>query len=55
MRLDLIDEWHLSVYPYIAGEGPRLFDDVPKNYRLDLVSNIAKSNGILELLYRRHR
>ena len=55
MHLDLIDEWHLSMYPYVTGEGTRLFDDVPKNYRLDLVSNAAKSNGILELQYRRHR
>ena len=36
----------------MAGEGTRLFDDVPKSYRLDLVSNIASSNGILELQYR---
>lgn len=35
--------------------GTRLFDDVPKDYALDLVSSIAKSNGILELQYRRHR
>jgi dihydrofolate reductase len=54
MRLDLIDEWHVSMYPYIAGEGTRLFDD-PPNHRLDLVSSTAKSNGILELQYRRHR
>jgi dihydrofolate reductase len=55
MRLDLIDEWHLSLYPYVADEGTRLFDDVPKSYRLDLVSSIASSNGVVELQYRRHR
>lgn len=55
MRLDLIDEFHLSLYPYVADEGTRLFDDVPKSYRLDLVSSTAKSNGVLELQYRRHR
>ena len=55
MRLDLIDEWHLSMYPYITGEGTRLFDDVPKSYRLDLVSSNAKSSGLIELHYRRHR
>ena len=54
MRAGLIDEWHVSMYPYIAGEGTRLFDD-PPNHRLDLVSSTAKSNGILELQYRRHR
>ena len=55
MRLDLIDEFLLSLFPYVAGEGTRLFDDVPKSYRLDLVSNTASSNGIVELEYRRHR
>ncbi len=55
MRLDLIDEFHLSMYPYVADEGTRLFDDVPKSYRLDLVSSTAKSDGVLELEYRRHR
>jgi dihydrofolate reductase len=56
MRLDLIDEFHLDLYPYVAGEGTRLFnDDVPKSYRLDLVSSTAFSNGTVGLQYRRHR
>ena len=55
MQLDLIDELRVSLFPYVAGEGTRLFDGVPKSYRLDLVSSIASSNGILELQYRRHR
>jgi len=55
MRLDLIDELQLSLFPYVAGEGTRLFDGVPKSYRLDLVSSTASSNGILELRYSRHR
>jgi dihydrofolate reductase len=55
MRLDLIDELRLSLFPYVAGEGTRLFDGVPKSYRLDLVSSTASSNGIVELQYRRHR
>jgi dihydrofolate reductase len=55
MRLDLIDELQLSLFPYVAGEGTRLFDGVPKSYRLDLVSSTASSSGILELQYRRHR
>ena len=55
MHLDLIDEWHVSMYPYITGEGTRLFGDVPPSYRLDLVSSLAKPEGILELRCRRHR
>ena len=56
MQLDLIDEWHLGLHPYVADEGTRLFDDVPRSYRLDLISSTAIQNGgILELQYRRHR
>jgi len=56
MQLDLIDEWHLGLHPYIANEGTQLFDDVPHGYRLDLISsNPFVQTGILELQYRRHR
>src|SRR5215471_5304804 len=55
MRLDLIDEFYLGLHPYVADEGTQLFDDVPKSYRLDLVSSTAKSNGVVELQYRRYR
>ncbi|MGE3912154.1 MAG: dihydrofolate reductase family protein [Chloroflexota bacterium] len=55
MQLDLIDELRLSLFPYIAGEGTRLFDGVPRSYALELVSSAASSNGILELRYRRPR
>ena len=55
MRLDLIDELQVSMFPYVAGEGTRLFDGVPRSYRLDLVSSTASRNGIVELEYRRHR
>jgi dihydrofolate reductase len=56
MALDLLDELHLSLFPYVAGEGTRLFDGVPSSYRLDLVSTTASEpSGIVELRYRRHR
>jgi dihydrofolate reductase len=55
MQLDLIDEWHLGLHPYVTDEGTLLFDDVPNSYRLDLVSSTALPTGILELRYRRHR
>jgi dihydrofolate reductase len=55
MRLDLIDELQLSMFPYVSGEGTRLFDGVPTSYQLDLVSSTASTNGVIELRYRRHR
>jgi dihydrofolate reductase len=55
MQLDLIDELTVSMFPYVAGEGTRLFDGVPRSYRLDVVSSTVSSSGIVELHYRRHR
>jgi dihydrofolate reductase len=55
IRLDLIDEFRVTLFPYLAGEGTRLFDDVGKSRRLDLVSSIAWSNGTIGPEYRRHR
>jgi dihydrofolate reductase len=55
MQLDLIDELQVSMFPYVAGEGTRLFDGVPRSYRLDLISSTASRSGIVELRYRRHR
>jgi dihydrofolate reductase len=55
MQLDLVDELHVTMFPYVAGEGTRLFDGVPKSYRLDLVSSTAADYGVVELQYRRHR
>ena len=55
MRLDLIDV-RLELYPYVAGEGTRLFnDDVPKSYRRDLVSSTAFRNGIVGCSTAGHR
>jgi dihydrofolate reductase len=53
-RLDLIDEYRVTLVPYLAGEGPRLFEDVGKSRALDLLSSTAFSSG-LQLEYRRHR
>lgn len=55
MRLDLIDEFRISMYPYLTSRGTLLFDDVPEGYRLDLVSSRPDTGGVLELQYRRHR
>lgn len=55
MQLDLVDELHVTLFPYIAGEGTRLFDGVPKSYQLDLISSTPTSGGFIELRYRRPR
>jgi dihydrofolate reductase len=55
MELDLIDELTVSMFPYVAGEGTRLFDGVPSSYGLELVSGVASTSGIMELWYRRPR
>ena len=53
-RLDLIDQYRVTLVPYLAGEGPRLFEDTGKSRQLDLLSSTAFSSG-LQLDYRRHR
>jgi dihydrofolate reductase len=53
-RLDLIDEYRVTLVPYLAGEGPRLFENVGKSRSLDLLSSTAYNNEV-ELNYRRPR
>ena len=55
LQLDLIDELRVSMFPYVAGEGTRLFDGVPRSYRLGVISSTVSSSGIVYLRYRRHR
>jgi dihydrofolate reductase len=52
---DLIDEYHITVFPYLAGTGARLFDDITKSPRLELMSAIPFKNGTMEVTYRRTR
>jgi dihydrofolate reductase len=55
MRLDLVDEYRVTVFPYLAVKGCRLFDDAEKSRQLELVSSTAWGNGTLELAYRPRR
>ena len=50
--LDLVDEVRVTVFPYLAGQGRRLFDDPAKSRPLELVSSKAFGNGTVELEYR---
>jgi dihydrofolate reductase len=53
IRLDLIDEYRLRLVPYLAGEGTRLFGDLPQPATLEFVSATPAGSGIPELAFRR--
>jgi dihydrofolate reductase len=55
VRLDLADEYRLSVFPYLAGTGLALFAGIAKPRPLELVSSTSFGNGMVGLVYRRHR
>ncbi|EKP14788.1 MULTISPECIES: dihydrofolate reductase family protein [Leptospira] len=52
----LIDEYHFVVHPVVAGKGPRLFETVtPQNrLQLDLIASKNFQSGVVALQYRRH-
>jgi dihydrofolate reductase len=54
---DLIDEFRITVFPFLAGRGERVFtpDDVGEFKPLELVSCIPGTNGVVVLHYRRLR
>jgi dihydrofolate reductase len=53
VRLDLVDEYRLNVFPYLAGRGRPLFADLPGPRRVEQVSSTSFGNGIVGLVYRR--
>lgn len=55
VRLDLVDEYRVTLFPYLVGKGRRLFSDLEESRQLELVSSTAFANGTVELQYRRHR
>jgi dihydrofolate reductase len=54
---DLIDEFRITVFPFLAGNGSQMFepDDVGKFKPLELVSCEPGINGVVVLHYRRRR
>jgi dihydrofolate reductase len=53
VRLDLVDEYMLTVFPYLAGPGASLFAELPGPHPLELVSSTGFGNGCVGLAYRR--
>lgn len=53
VALDVVDEYRLSVAPFLAGSGPRLFTEEAKGRPLELVSSRTFSDGLQTLVYRR--
>jgi dihydrofolate reductase len=49
---DLIDRWHLLVYPLMLGEGLKLFDDGMAT-KLRLVETKPFASGVVGLIYER--
>jgi dihydrofolate reductase len=49
---DLIDEYHLMVFPIILGSGMCLFDDSDDATTLTLIDTTPYDNGIVNLTYR---
>ena len=54
---DLIDEFRITVFPLLSGQGTRMFefDDVGESKPLELVSCQPGTNGVVVLRYRRRR
>jgi dihydrofolate reductase len=55
IRHDLVDEFRIHLVPYLAGKGPRVFDDLEQATKLELVSVTPIGGGISQLIYRRTR
>jgi dihydrofolate reductase len=53
--LDVVDEYRLTVYPYLAGSGKKLFADIGRPRELELVSSSTFADGVVTLVYRRRR
>jgi dihydrofolate reductase len=50
---DLVDEYRLAVFPWVAGTGRTLFGDLGKPRNLTLGSTVPNTNGVVELTYSR--
>ena len=55
MEHDLVDEYHLLVYPVILGSGKRLFDGMAKPANLKLLKTMKFATGVVLLSFEPER
>jgi dihydrofolate reductase len=53
LQADLLDEMRLEIYPVLAGNGARLFQDSRAPQRLRLADSIVTRSGVAVLTYQR--
>lgn len=54
LKLDLIDEYIISIIPILIGNGTRLFKDGRPEQLLELISSKSFDTGLMQLHYKRN-
>jgi dihydrofolate reductase len=50
-RADLVDRYHLLVFPLLLGSGKRLFATTDHKQKLQVIENQTYGNGITKAIY----
>ena len=53
LKLNLIDEFWFVVHPFVAWKGPRLFDGIDVNTKLQFIDSKKLSSGVIVLHYKK--
>jgi dihydrofolate reductase len=51
MKRNLVDDYLLTVWPVVAGRGPKLFGDLPTQLNLKLLKSTTERSGVVLLHY----